>query len=112
MVQQLEALSLELGGCSLDGRGVGDLELDAGLGDRTVLWPLPGAEAGLRSLRQRPDTEMLATADLLAAEIIARRSPVGLITRENCLQALEGASRFLRARQASGRENTVASCIS
>jgi len=45
---------------------VRDLELDACLRHRSVRRPFRGAEAGLRSLAERPDAEALAAVDVLA----------------------------------------------
>src|SRR3954454_13752902 len=47
-----------------------DLELDADLRDRPIRRPLVGAKAGLRRLRQRPDTEVLAALDLAAVDVV------------------------------------------
>src|SRR4051812_12080342 len=52
-----------------DRRRIGDIELDADLRNRPLSWPLSGPEASLGSLRQRPHTEALATADLLAVVV-------------------------------------------
>src|SRR5690349_9752873 len=46
--------------------GVRDLELDACLRHRSVRRPFRGAEAGLRSLAERPDAEAVAAVDVLA----------------------------------------------
>src|SRR3954466_11184216 len=69
-VQQGEAAPLELGGGGSDRLGVGDLELDAGLGHRPVVRPRARAEAGGRGLLEGPDPEVLAALDLLAVEVV------------------------------------------
>jgi len=53
-------------GCDPHAIGVRDLELDARLRHRSVRRPFRGAEAGLRSLAERPDAEALAAVDVLA----------------------------------------------
>src|SRR6478672_13648368 len=55
VVQQREALLLQLVRCDLDGVGVRDLELDASLRHRPLNWPVRRAKARLRSLSQGPD---------------------------------------------------------
>src|SRR6478609_3478563 len=57
LVQQREALLLQLVRTDLDGVSVGDLEL----------------EAGLRSLRQWPDAEALTTVDVFTVQIVIFR---------------------------------------
>src|SRR6266496_2715426 len=69
VVQQSEALVLQLVGSGLDGVGVGNLELDARLGYRPIIWPLRRAEAGSRSFGQRPDPERLASFDVFAIQV-------------------------------------------
>ena len=69
LVQQREALLLQLVRTDLDGVSVGDLELDAGLRHRSISWPIGSAEARLRSLRQWPDTEALTTVDALRVRV-------------------------------------------
>ena len=59
VVQQPEALLLQLVRCDLDGVGVRDLELDAGLRHRRLNGPVRRAKARLRSLSQGPDAEGL-----------------------------------------------------
>ncbi|MDT5347859.1 MAG: hypothetical protein QOH91_1146, partial [Mycobacterium sp.] len=59
VVQQREAPLLQLVRCDLDGVGVRDLELDAGLRHRPLNWPVRRAKARLRSLSQGPDAEDL-----------------------------------------------------
>src|SRR5450756_2870367 len=60
VVEQREALLLQLVRCDLDGLSVRDLELDARLWHRPLHWPVRRAEACLRSLSQGPDPEGLA----------------------------------------------------
>ena len=50
--------------------GIGDLELDAGLRDRSVGGPLIAVEARPRGLPQRPDAEVLGSGDLLAVQVV------------------------------------------
>src|SRR5712691_11772506 len=69
VVEQREALLLQLVRCDLDGLSVRDLELDARLWDRPLHWPVRGAEARLRSLRQGPDPEGITTVDVFAVQV-------------------------------------------
>ena len=73
LVQQREALLLQLVRTDLDGVSVGDLELDARLRHRSISWPIGSAEAGLRSLRQWPDAEALTTVDVFTVQIVILR---------------------------------------
>jgi hypothetical protein len=73
LVQQREALLLQLVRTNLDGVSVGDLELDARLRHRSISWPIGSAEAGLCSLRQWPDADALATADVFTVQIVIFR---------------------------------------
>jgi len=68
-VQQREALVLQLVCSDLDGVRVRNLELDARLRYQTISRPVRGAEAGLRSLSQRPDAEGLTTVDVFTVQI-------------------------------------------
>ena len=52
VVEQREALLLQLVRCGLDGLRISDLELDARLWHRPLRWPVRRAEARLRSLSQ------------------------------------------------------------
>ena len=70
LVQQREALLLQLVRTDLDGVSVGDLELDARLRHRSISWPFGSAEAGLRSLRQWSHAKTLATADVFTVQIV------------------------------------------
>ena len=70
-MQQLVTPRFELRGCYRYRVNIGNLELDAHLGHRRGGRPLRSAEARLRSLRQRPDAEVLGAAYLLAGEIVA-----------------------------------------
>src|SRR5258708_33932333 len=69
VVEQREALLLQLGRCDLDGLRVRDLELDARLWHRPLHWPVRRAEARLRSLSQGPDPEGLATVDVFPGQV-------------------------------------------
>ena len=62
---------LQLIGSDLDGVSVGNLELDARLGYRPIIWPVRRAEAGSRSLGQRPDPEGLASFNAFAVQVAA-----------------------------------------
>ena len=64
-MQEGETFGSQLLRCRLHGGGALDLELEADLGNRPVSRPFPRAEASLRSLGERPDTEVLAARDLL-----------------------------------------------
>src|SRR5258708_23106946 len=69
VVEQREALLLQLVRCDLDGLSVRDLELDARLWHRPLHWPVRRAEARLRSLSQGPDPEGLATVDVFTVQV-------------------------------------------
>src|SRR5437016_8238741 len=68
-VQEGEPFGSQLLGCRLHGGGALDLELEADLGKRQVGRPFARAETGLRSLGERPDTEVLA-ARYLPARVV------------------------------------------
>src|SRR3989440_3611244 len=65
-VQKGEPFGSQLFGCRVHGGRALDFELEADLGNRPVSWPFPRAETGLRSLGERPDTEVVAARDLPA----------------------------------------------
>src|SRR5262245_38904623 len=69
VVQKREALLLQLVCCDLDGAGVRDLELDAGLRHRQLNWPVRRAKARLRSLSEGPDAEGLAAVDVFTVQV-------------------------------------------
>src|SRR5260370_4208563 len=69
VVEQREALLLQLARCDLDGLRVRDLELDARLWHRPLHWPVRRAEAPLRSLSQSPAPQGLATADVFTVHV-------------------------------------------
>src|SRR5260370_21792173 len=61
VVEQREALLLQLVRCDLDGLSVRDLEFDARLWHRPFHWPVRRSEARPPSLGQGPSPEGLAT---------------------------------------------------
>src|ERR1035441_5296310 len=69
VVEQREALLLQLVRCDPDGLSVRALDLDARLWPRPLHWPVRRAEARLRSLSQGPDPEGLATVDVFAVQV-------------------------------------------
>jgi len=77
VVEQREALLLQLVRCDLDGLSVRDLELDARLWHRPLHWPVRRAEACLRSLSQGPGPEGLATVDVFAVQAGSHHPPAG-----------------------------------
>src|SRR5919204_3557585 len=65
-------------------RRIRDIELDAHLRHGPLRRPLRGAEARLGGLRQRPDTEVLAAADLVRVVV-----PVSLAAGERQAQRVD-----------------------
>src|SRR5437899_6165714 len=75
-VQEGEPFGSQLLRCRLHGGRALDLELEADLGNGSVGRPFPRAETGLRSLGERPDTEVLAARNLPAR--VVRVLPLAL----------------------------------
>jgi hypothetical protein len=92
-VKEREPLLAQLLRGGLHAVGVRDLELDARLRHRSILWPLRGAEARLCSLGERPNAEARAALYVLAMQVVVRLA----------LGANPSASRYkLRLRPVSG----------
>ena len=70
VMQQSEAFRTEFAGCGLDRVEALYFKLDARLRHGPALRPVGRAEAGVRGLSQRPDSEVLAARDLLAVEVV------------------------------------------
>jgi hypothetical protein len=68
-MEQAVAALFELGGGGSDGLDRVKLEFQAGLGDRDVSRPFGGTKAGLGSLAQRPETEVLCAFKLSRKDI-------------------------------------------
>jgi hypothetical protein len=70
LVEQREALLLQLVRSGLDGVSVRDLKLDTRLWHRSLSWPVSRAEARLRSLSQGLDAEVLAAVDVFTVQVV------------------------------------------
>jgi len=92
------ALRLEFLSRVGDRVGVGHLELDAGLRNGNVAWPVGGSVAGSGGLGQRPDTKVLAARDVLAGEVVL----VELLERQpQRVEVKPPARRWVRAMMAT-----------
>ncbi len=75
-----------LGACSVDervptgveftGSGVDicNVELDRGMGGRSIVWPLTWSEAGFDSIRDRPDSQVPGSTKVVHRHVIACNS--------------------------------------